>query len=181
MQANIFDPLGMADSGFWPSRLPHVASRQTTWTVRTADGRLEPAAPLAPASHELEAGGSGVYSTASDFVRFLHGLANGGLLLSEDAVQEMFRPQLTPRQKAVLNKHAYHPVVRNTFTPEFPEGLELDFGIGGLLNVVDVPKKRRVGSMAWSGLANSRWVRLIHLLTLPLADALHDTLANACP
>lgn len=168
MQVNIFDTLKMKDSGFWPGKLTHTASRQAAWSIRTAAGTLEPGLPLTPEEHELEAGGTGLYSTATDFAHFLLGLAQGKLV-AQTTLNEMFTPQLTLRQKATLNKHSYHPIVRNTFTPEFPDGLEVDFGIGGIINVVDVVGKRRAGSMAWSGIANSRWVR----------DYLPNFLANA--
>lgn len=158
MQQHIFEPLGMHDSGFWPDKLPETASRRAGWSRRNAvTGVLEPGTRFTPEYHEVEAGGTGIYSTAADFATFLLGLT-ACRLISRTIVDAMFTPQLLPKQKAMMNKHVYHPVVRNTFTPEFPNQIELDFGLGGLINMVDVPGKRRAGSMAWNGLINSRWV-----------------------
>ena len=71
MQRHIFGPLGMTDTSFiqrpeWDSRLPAVHARQ-------ADGTLQPMAPPPASSTDREfyPGGGGLFSTASDYLRFL--------------------------------------------------------------------------------------------------------------
>lgn len=156
MEANIFSPLQMKETGFWPAQFENALQRQATWTFRDQLGTLHHQTPFTPEEHELEAGGSGLYSTPHDFSSFLEGFLEGKLV-SRATLSEMFRPQLARKPQVTLNKHAYHPLTKNVFAPEFPHGMDLNFGIGGVLNLSDVPGKRRAGSMAWSGLVNSRW------------------------
>ncbi|KAK8062478.1 esterase [Apiospora hydei] len=35
--------------------------------------------------------------------------------------------------------------------------VRLDHGLGGVINLDDLPGKRRAGSMTWSGMSNGRW------------------------
>ena len=77
-QTSIFEPLGMIDTSFiqrpeWENRLTAVHTRQ-------ADGTLQPIV-LPPGSNidrEFFPGGGGLYSTASDYLRFLRALLNEG-------------------------------------------------------------------------------------------------------
>ncbi|KKY30772.1 putative beta-lactamase transpeptidase-like protein [Diaporthe ampelina] len=43
------------------------------------------------------------------------------------------------------------------FAPEYPVGMPSNFAFGGMLNLEDIPGKRKAGSMMWSGVANSHW------------------------
>ena len=80
MQRHIFGPLGMVDTSFiqrpaWDSRLTAVHARQE-------DGSLQPMAmpPGANTDREFYPGGGGLFSTASDYLRFLQALMNAGEL-----------------------------------------------------------------------------------------------------
>ena len=80
MQRHILTPLGMVDTSFiqrpaWEPRLATVHARQP-------DGSLQPIAPLPAASTDREfyPGGGGLFSTASDYLRFLRALMGGGEL-----------------------------------------------------------------------------------------------------
>src|ERR1700712_1820280 len=78
MQRFIFGPLGMVDTSFiqrpeWDSRLTAVHARQD-------DGTLETIAspPVVVTDREFYPGGGGLFSTASDYLRFLSALMYGG-------------------------------------------------------------------------------------------------------
>ncbi|PHH78277.1 hypothetical protein CDD83_3999 [Cordyceps sp. RAO-2017] len=157
MQAHIFDPLDMKDTGFWPEQLPHTASRTVPSAHRdTRTRRLEPVKPPMPREHEMESGGAGLFTTANDYARFLCALL-GGRLVGEATVQEMFAPQLSEKQAAMLQATERQRGRQAAFAPEFPPGLRLDHGLGGLLNMEEAPGKRRKGSLLWMGMCNSRW------------------------
>lgn len=112
-----------------------------------------------PEKHEIESGGGGLFTTASDYARFLRAFLTGRFL-KEETMKQMLTPQLNEAQKEFFNMIAFHPMVHNTFAPEFRPGTNIDHGLGGMLNMEDVPGKRKAGSIAWSGILNSRWVSL---------------------
>ncbi|GAB0134268.1 hypothetical protein EsDP_00002647 [Epichloe bromicola] len=158
MQENIFDPLGMSDTGFRPETMPHTAARTAQNTERTRDGALKTAYWPTPEKHEMEAGGAGLFTTASDYACLLRAfLQDNGRLVSDRTRREMLTPQLGEAQAQWLRKLAFHPLAHNTFAPEFTEDQELNHGLGGMINMEDAPGKRKAGSMAWSGILNSRW------------------------
>lgn len=162
MQRHIFAPLGMHDSGFRMARMAHVTPRVVENAVRNPKtGELLKSAWEFPQEreHEVESGGGGMFTTGVDYAKFLRAYLTGQLLKRETAA-EMLKPQLNEAQRTWLQAVAFHPTVKNTFAPEFDEGMKLDHGLGGLLNTEDVPGKRRAFSMAWSGMHNARWVRL---------------------
>ncbi|KAG6063730.1 hypothetical protein E4U32_000977 [Claviceps aff. humidiphila group G2b] len=165
MQANIFDRLGMTDTGFWPDHIPHAAARTAADTKRRTDFTLEPASSPTPEKHDLESGGAGLFTTAADFVCLLqaflratqHGTPYGSSIISAQTAREMLTPQLDEAQVRSLHRKVYNPSAHATFAPEFEVGQPLNYGLGGMLNTHDVPRKRRAGSIAWSGILNSRW------------------------
>ncbi|KND92680.1 Acyltransferase LovD [Tolypocladium ophioglossoides CBS 100239] len=157
MQEHVFDPLGMADTGFWPERLPQTASRTVACSRRDASSRaLEPVPVPTPREHDVESGGAGLYTTAADYARFLHSFLHG-TLVGAAALRDMFTPQLDAAQSAMFELVCYRSGVQDSFAPEFPAGLALNHGLGGAMNMEDVLGKRRKGSLMWSGMCNSRW------------------------
>lgn len=160
IQQHICKPLGMKDTTFWPEKLPHTQTkdRKVKFSLRhPKTGRLEPTDWSLPEKHEMESGGGGLYTTAADYAAVLRGLLQGRLLKTS-TMDEMVTPQLTATQREKFEMIAFHPMVHNTFAPEFKEGTKIDHGLAGMLNTQDVPGKRRANSIAWSGIHNSRWV-----------------------
>ncbi|KAL6400890.1 Acyltransferase LovD [Ilyonectria robusta] len=154
-QEYIFDPLDMKDTGFWPGKLPQTQDRTVACTYREGE-KLKPGPLPVPKEHEMESGGAGIFSTAHDYGLFMCGLLQGKLV-SEAMLQTMFTPQLNDIQSTMLETIAYSHGGRGALVPEFPVGLKLNHGLGGVMNVEDVPGKRRRGSLMWSGMCNSRW------------------------
>jgi hypothetical protein len=159
MQEHLFDPLGMHKTTFWPDRLPHVEPETCAYMYRGQDGRVAKGSPPIPVKeHEMESGGAGLFTTAGDYAVFMAALL-GGRLLREETMDRMFGAQLDEAQSAALRFIAYHVGAKDALAPEFPVDLPLNHGLGGVMNVEDVPEKRRAGSLMWSGMCNSRWVR----------------------
>jgi len=158
VQAHIFDPLSMKDSTWWPEQLQHVTDRRVQMTYRQDDGTLQGGPAPYPIEHEIESGGSGLFTTLRDYGRFIQGFL-GGELLKKETMDLMFTPQLNEQQDEMLNRVATE--FHDGFKPEFPRQLRISHGIGGILNDDDCPGKRSKGSMSWSGYCNSRWVGVI--------------------
>ena len=97
MQKYIWEPLGMNSSTFRLSdrpdieaRLPIMASRSSTDTLVDSDVFTR---PLKSAARHI--GGTGMYSSASDFMKLLLAmLRNDGTLLSKESVAELLTPQV---------------------------------------------------------------------------------------
>lgn len=160
MGEHIFRPLGMSESGFRREQIPLTANRTVQAAMRNAKtGELADATSwVMPTDHEVDSGGGGLFTTAHDYATFLRGLLTGRVL-SEESFREMLKPQLNDAQASYLTMVAFHPSVHDTFAPEFTgDAIPLNWGLGGLVNMVDVPGKRRAGSIAWSGMHNCRWV-----------------------
>ena len=159
-QAEIFGPLNMPDTSF---AVPaEKQARVPTLHVRGTDGGLQesaqngiPATPTPPFG-----GDGGLYSTASDYGRFMRMFLNGGTLdgariLSESSVAAMGQNQIG--DIFVEQQEAANP----TLTKPFPLGAGSDkFGLGFQITQTDSGgASRSVGSLAWAGLFNTEfWI-----------------------
>ncbi|KAK7995275.1 transesterase (LovD) [Apiospora arundinis] len=138
------------------------------------DAELRPSMSILRTEHEMESGGAGLFSTTHDYGLFLSGLLRssssdassspagqsdpqGEPLLQPQTLTQLLTPQLTPPQRAHLESAVAG--FRVGLGPEFPAdgSVRLDHGLGGLMNLDNLPGKRRAGSMTWSGMSNGRW------------------------
>ena len=174
----IFDPLGMADSGFSP------ASKQRERLVRVhrrkADGSLEPiAVDIPPSNPEFWSGGGALYSTGPDYLAFLRMLLGDGRfgaaqLLRPETVREMGRNQVGNLAAGVMR--TVMPDRTNDFVL-FPDG-SCRWGLAYMINTVPGPNGRSAGSLTWGGIFNSyywidpekRVAAVILTQILPFAD-----------
>jgi CubicO group peptidase (beta-lactamase class C family) len=159
MDEEVFKKLGMEKSTFYRDG-EGFRGQVASCLMRGADGGLSEVPVPVPAEPELLSLGSGLYMTAADHAKALQSLlrssAGEGGLVSKETVDEMFRPQLNEPQRAVLK--AITDMFHDRMVPEFPEEMPLDHGISGIINLEDVPGKRRRGSMMWHGMTNGHWV-----------------------
>lgn len=162
MKENLFEPLGMNDSTFRLEELPHVANRSAAFMIRTPEGTLVSGPSPFPREPDLESGGAGGYSTAHDYAKLLLAILQGGFL-SQTSVDTLFTPQLTDIQRKAMREVA--STFWDAFCPEFPKDTELSYALGGMVNLTDVPDKRRAGSVMWSGYFNQHWVWSLSILT----------------
>lgn len=164
---NVFRPLNMRDSTFRPLSLAsQTAGRAIACCYRDSEtSKLETGPSPVPIDAPVESGGAGLYTTASDYAKLLSALLaagchegkTSGSLLKKETVDEMFRPQLNELQRQMLETRT--GAFRDAYVPEFPPGTAVDHGLSGIINTVDVPGKRKKGSMMWMGMCNSHWVR----------------------
>jgi len=162
MDERILAPLGMKSTTFWPHARADLKDRLAAVSFRPVDanGGGEPLVPIpnpAPVEHEIESGGAGLYSTLSDYARFVAAVVTRNPVLFKDdkTFDLLFAPQLSDAQR-----EAMETVVapnQDLYAPDIPAGLPIDFGFGGMINMADVPGRRRKGSVMWSGFANAHW------------------------
>jgi CubicO group peptidase (beta-lactamase class C family) len=153
LESRIFHPLGMTDTGYAVPPAKHV--RVVTLHQRK-DGRLTETPN--PEIIAAEPRGDGrLFSTASDYCRFVQMILNRGQLgnarlLKAETVREMGRKQ-TGGIKVRLQ-----PAARTGYTKPFPLGAGEDvwgFGFQLASPAKPDPAMRRLGSMSWAGINNT--------------------------
>ncbi|KAK4161697.1 beta-lactamase/transpeptidase-like protein [Cladorrhinum sp. PSN259] len=190
MRENLFEPLGIKDSTFKSKEISaQLEARKVRISFRTTEGNaLEVGDGPSPVEgFEKESGGAGLWTTAEDYAKVLKavlkaGSAEEGGILSQELVDEMFRPQLNGEQTVTLRKE----MEKSPIAPEYKgvEDAEANFGLAGALNLKDLPGRRKKGSMMWSGIANSHWwidresgvAGVLFVSVMPFGDPVVDEL-----
>lgn len=176
LQTRIFLPLRMQDTGF---EVP-AARRGRVVDMSTMDeqGRLALADTVSARTpgvrlNRYDNGAGGLYSTASDYLRFAQMLANGGEL---DGVRLLSRKTVD----LMMSDHLDDSDPRLT-GPAPGEG----FGLGGYV-VIDVTARDRLGTLGqfgWSGSASTYFAidRKERLVAILMAQHLPRDGANELP
>jgi CubicO group peptidase (beta-lactamase class C family) len=136
----IFDPLGMKDTSF---AVPEAKRARLAVAYEREEGRLKPSslglAAVAPG------GGSGLFSTADDYLAFARMMMNGGApILSRPAVELMTLDQLTPAQKSL-----------SPFAPGFWERNGWGFGMSVVTRRDNIGPS--LGAYGWDGGFGTSW------------------------
>jgi CubicO group peptidase (beta-lactamase class C family) len=156
-QDEIFDPLGMRDTGFEPD---FAGDRLATVSLRCNDGEFAEFEFSPPRNPEVYGMGQSLYGTAPDYIRFLRMVLNRGeldgrrvispetmdLLLNDQASGMSIPPMLSiaPLYAADVD---LCPGVPKTSTAAF------------MRTESDVPDMRSAGSLMWAGFLNTHyWV-----------------------
>jgi methyl acetate hydrolase len=151
--AAILEPLGMADSGFHRS----AAQRARTAAMhRRGDDGLA-LIPFEPAEDpEFVLAGGGLYSTATDYLRFARLILGGGELdgvriVSPETVRLMGQNHIGALSADGWRTNS--PASSNDVS--FFPGTVHQWGLSFLLNTEPTAEGRSAGSLAWAGLANT--------------------------
>ncbi|KAL8378060.1 hypothetical protein RB595_008653 [Gaeumannomyces hyphopodioides] len=201
VQEGILDPLGMRSTSFYSLRVDDELQRnKVASSYRDPEtGKLSIGPPPIPAEPSIQSGGGGLWMTCEDFSKFLRaflvsslpeaGADAAGRILKSETVAEMLRPQLGDRQREALQSVTGE--AHDSMVPEFEKTTPLDHGISGIINLADVPSKRKAGSMMWKGFTNGQWwvdptagiAAALFVSVLPQPDPvltkLHDELERA--
>ena len=151
LRENLFEPLGMRDTGFQltddqRARLSQVHARMPAGIVTT--GFEMPSMP------EFEMGGGGLYSTASDYLRFARMILGGGALDGVRVLRESTVARMSQNAMGDLRCRKMKSVAPGlTNDVDFLDGMQ--WGLSFLINPEALPTGRSAGSLAWAGLANS--------------------------
>jgi len=150
LRERVFEPLGMADTGFWVSE---DSARLATLYSTAPDGRLTPIeSPGGPydAPRALLSGGGGLVSTIGDYWRFGQMLVNGGVL---NGVRV-----LAPGTIRLMGSNHLPAHIRYYGSPPHV-GYGFGLGVRVLRNPVAAGELCSAGSFGWSGLATTNaWV-----------------------
>jgi methyl acetate hydrolase len=155
LHRNVFEPLGMTDTGFDPNKLG--IDRLVAVQHRLDDGTLQQAPQPKPGTRNpFLSGGAGLFSTAADYLRFARMLLRGGELdgarvLAAETVVQMARSHtgaLTIDPMPTCDTGSSNDV-------DFFPGAPKSFGLGFLINDADLNGRRASGSLSWAGLFNS--------------------------
>jgi CubicO group peptidase (beta-lactamase class C family) len=151
MQDNIFDPLGMADTGFRIGA--DQRQRLARIHVRTPDGLLPTDTEL-PQQPEFHMGGGGLYGTVGDYLKLAQMILSGGTFNGA----QLFRPETV----ALMAQNAMGDLVCNAMKTAVPPASNdvdavagMKWGLSFMINPEPLPTGRSAGSLAWAGLANS--------------------------
>lgn len=153
--ANVTGPLGMSDTVFG-LRDDHK-SRLVTNSARTENGVLVPfPINIGGGAGEFISGGGGMSGTASDYLRFVRMLLNGGSLdgvrvLNAGTVAEMSRNQIGTLRAGVMETTMPAMSARVEWFPEMIAG----WGLGFMINPEAGADGRAAGSLAWAGICNT--------------------------
>ena len=177
LKRNVTDPLGMESTGFQVT--PAMRARLSKMHGRGVDGKLSVMASGQAQTPEFDAGGSGLYSTANDYLKFLRmilrgGSADGRQIVRPETVELMSRNAIGPLRVSPL-KAAIPFLSRDV---DFFPGTSKTWSLAFMLNESTAPTGRSAGSMAWAGLANTyfwidpvqRIAGLAMMQLLPFAD-----------
>jgi CubicO group peptidase (beta-lactamase class C family) len=150
LKANLFAPLGMADTGF--SIPPDKAARYAKPLATDPDtGKPQARSPELTQPVKFECGGGCAASTASDYLRFATMLMNGGRfgeshLLGRKTVEYMLSDQLGPN-------------IKNLIGNADPTRADYGFGLGLAVRTTPgiVRMMGSVGQFSWPGASGTDW------------------------
>ncbi len=173
MKENIFEPLGMTDSGF--KITPAMRPRKAAVHVRKEGGGFTATEHELNQNPEVFQGGGALYSTVGDYLKFTRALLMGGApILQPETVKEMFRNSM---KEGVLCRPLKSYIPARSTDMNFVDGMK--WGLTFMINPQAFPGRRSANSLTWGGLANSYfWIDPVKKVTgvwatqlLPFYDA----------
>jgi CubicO group peptidase (beta-lactamase class C family) len=150
LQANLFTPLGMTDTGF---SIPQdkAARYAKPLPADPETGKPQARSPELTQQLKFECGGGCAASTASDYLRFAMMLMNGGRagearLLGRKTIEYMLSDQLGPN-------------IKNLVGNADPTRADYGFGLGLALRTTPgvVRMMGSVGQFSWPGASGTDW------------------------
>jgi methyl acetate hydrolase len=177
LRDHVFAPLGMNETAFKIS--DDMRKRLVGMHMRGEDGQLGPIPFELEQNPEFHMGGGGLYSTASDYIKFCQmilnkGKGNGNQVLKAETVATMGQNHIG--DLTVNKMPTAAPMYTNT-VDLYPEQVK-KWGLSFLINTAKTAEGRSAGSLAWAGLANTYyWIDptrdvcgVILMQLLPFAD-----------
>jgi methyl acetate hydrolase len=148
-QQNIFRPLGMQDTSYilQASKFERLVSNYE----RVQNGDLKQEDRELPAPPKSFNGGGGLFSTASDYIRFMQMILNRGTGPNNTRI-------LKPN---TIDSMEGNPGKMKTFRPNLSSDVDIQpghtekWGLGFLINTTPYAGGRSAGSLAWAGLYNT--------------------------
>jgi len=150
LQEEIFEPLGMKDTGY--RYRGNIQERMATVYEFGEDGSRKATIPTFDILHHpnarFEGGGFGLYSTASDYLKFAQMLANGGVheghrLIGRKTIDLMRTNHLDEAKLQQYRSSPYHA------------GYGYGLGVRTLMDKAAAGSNSSIGEFGWSGMAGT--------------------------
>jgi len=158
MAENIFKPLGMTKTSF--NMTPELKENFMSPYTRDANGTLVPIDnPIWPEKSyvEQEMGGGGLFSTASDYSKWLTMILNDGkapdgtVIIRPETLKLALTGTLEPAAKVSCNEA--HMKTQPTKWPK----VKRDYALIGMTFEEDLPTGRAAGTVQWDGAPSCHW------------------------
>jgi len=154
IRAHITEPLEMFDTTYFPS--DEMKSRMTSVHIPQGNRRFQANEHVIASNREYWGGGGGLYSTVSDYMKFIRMILNDGRaphsqLFESGTIELMTRNAMGANRVEMLvstNKSIANDA-------EFFPGLEKTWGLTFQINENKTPTGRSPGSLSWSGIFNT--------------------------
>jgi CubicO group peptidase (beta-lactamase class C family) len=144
----------MKSTTFRPADHPHIRENLMEMAFRHKDGTIKNEASIYPIAPAIELGGSGLYTSAPDYLVFLTSLLrNDGKVLKPETVDLMFNYRIPDKDIMKSEK------VMEFFEDPAEPDMAYDHCLCGLVNLKQESTGRKVGSVHWGGGTKSFWVR----------------------
>jgi methyl acetate hydrolase len=173
---NLFEPIGMVDTGFKLTQ--ERRARLVGMHARGDNGALSPLEFGLPEEPEFEMGGGGLYGTAADYLSFARVFLNQGRADGHQVLRPETVRLISENAMGDLNVRALPPAPPYSNEAEFFPGMVKKWGLGFMISTEAVPGGRGAGSLAWAGLGNTYfWIDpqagiagVVLMQLLPFAD-----------
>ena len=150
LQTQLFDPLGMRDTGY--RYRGDAQARMATTYSRAQDGTLTATTPIMEEFLQpdavYEGGGAGLYATLGDYLRFTQMLAGGGQL---DGVRVMGRKTIDLMRQNQLSDAQLLDYRKATYLDGYGYGL----GVRTMMDTAQGNSNGSLGEFGWTGLAGT--------------------------
>jgi len=151
---HLLEPLGMADTGFTCS--PNMLERKAALHLRTPDSSFMSFQMPRAENSEFESGGGGLFSTMSDYTRFMRMILNDGefegtRVLGAETVAQMATNNMGDIR--VTKLQSANPAFFSD--ADFYPGVPKTWGLTFLINEESLPNGCPAGALTWAGAFNS--------------------------
>lgn len=151
---HLLEPLGMVDTGF--TCTPNMLERKAALHLRTPDSSFMSFQMPPPESPEFDSGGGGLFSTMTDYARFMRMILNDGELdgtrvLSAETVAQMATNQMGAVRVTGLKSANPAFFSDADIFPDTPKSWGLSF----MINEESLPNGCPTGALMWCGAFNS--------------------------
>ncbi len=151
---HLLEPLGMVDTSF--ACTPNMLERKATVHIRTPDSSFMAIQMPQAESSEFDSGGGGLFSTMSDYTRFMRMILNEGELdgtrvLNAETVAQMATNHMGDIR--VTGLKSANPAFFSD--ADFYPGIPKSWGLTFLINEEPLPNGCPAGALTWAGALNS--------------------------
>ena len=155
VRRRVLEPLGMSDTGFSPAE--RLVQRFASVHVREDNGSLRATGMLRPKDRAMDMGGTGMYSTAPDYAKFVAAWLNDGegefgRFLTADTIAMASENGLGRLKVGPLP--SFEPNLARPFDFLYPETTK-SWALSFMITDGPTVSGRSPGTLSWTGLANT--------------------------